>query len=255
MAINWDKAQKNEQKFWRSIYLSNKRNFYTKTNKDKDFLISTSGFLDNHEINFREFKGKILVDLGCGPYGEIKGIKILEKKNRIYLKKIIGIDPLINFYKKEIGLVKESKKVQLINAKGEQIPLKNESVDIVISSNAIDHCDIPELTIAEVARILKKNGKFYINVHVLNSKFRFLSSVLKYFDKNHPHHFTEEKLKNFLKENFKVVRKTFSRSIFPYETFSFIKILFQRNNENFFKAFKRAVSNYLLYVTYYSCKK
>ena len=103
-------------------------------------------------------KNKILVDLGCGPYGEVMGIKILEKKNQIFLKKIIGIDPLMDFYKKEIGLIKEAENLQLINAKGEEIPLENESVDVVISSNAIDHCEVPELTIGEVKRIFPELG-------------------------------------------------------------------------------------------------
>jgi ubiquinone/menaquinone biosynthesis C-methylase UbiE len=183
------------------------------------------------------------------------GIKILEKKNQILLKKIIGIDPLMDFYKKEIGLIKEAENLQLINAKGEAIPLETESVDVVISSNAIDHCEVPELTIGEVKRILKKNGIFFINVHVLNSKFSFLSNILKYFDKNHPHHFTESKLEGLLKKQFKNVEKNYSTNIFSNEKISFFKILFNKNNENFFKGFKRAISNYLLYVTYYTCTK
>jgi ubiquinone/menaquinone biosynthesis C-methylase UbiE len=255
MAISWKKAQANEKSFWRSIYLSDNKNFYTKTNKKEDFLISTSGVLKNHNINFINLENKILVDLGCGAYGEIMGIKILEKINQIYLKKIIGIDPLMDFYKKEIGLIKETKNLQLINAKGEEIPLETESVDVVISSNAIDHCELPEVTISEVKRILKKNGIFYINVHVLNSKFSFLSKILKYFDKNHPHHFTESKLEYLLKKQFKNVKKNYSINIFSNEKMSFFKILFKKNNENFFKGFKRAITNYLLYVTYYTCTK
>jgi ubiquinone/menaquinone biosynthesis C-methylase UbiE len=255
MATSWKKAQVNEKSFWRSIYLSDNKNFYPKTNKKEDFLISTSGVLKNHNIDFVNLKNKILVDLGCGPYGEIMGIKILEKINQIYLKKIIGIDPLMDFYKKEIGLIKETENLKLINAKGEEIPLEAESVDVVISSNAIDHCEAPEVTISEVKRILKKNGIFYINVHVLNSKFSFLSKILKYFDKNHPHHFTESKLEYLLKKQFKNVKKNYSTNIFSNEKMSFFKILFKKNNENFFKGFKRAITNYLLYVTYYTCSK
>ena len=97
MAISWKKAQVNEKSFWRSIYLSKKKNFYAKTVKKEDFLNSTLGVLKKHNINFFNLKNKILVDLGCGPYGEIMGIKILEKKNQVFLKKVIGIDPLMNF--------------------------------------------------------------------------------------------------------------------------------------------------------------
>jgi SAM-dependent methyltransferase len=255
MAINWKKAQVNEKSFWKSIYLSNNNNFYPKTNKEEDFLLSTSGVLKKHNINFNDLENKTLVDLGCGPYGEIAGIKILEKKNQIFLKKIIGIDPLMDFYKKEIGLIKKAENLELINAKGEEIPLETESVDIVISSNALDHCDVPEKTISEVERILKKDGFFYINVHVLNAKYSFLSNILKFFDKNHPHHFTELKLEGLLKKQFKNVEKNSSTNIFSNEKMSFLKVLLKKNNENFFKGFKRAISNYLLYVTYYTCKK
>lgn len=255
MATSWKKAQVNEKSFWKSIYLSNSKNFYSKTNNEEDFLISTEGVLKNHNINFNNFNNKTLVDLGCGPYGEIIGIKILEKKNQIFLKKIIGVDPLMDFYKKEIGLIKESPNLQLINAKGEKIPLDTESIDIVISSNALDHCEIPEITISEVKRILKKDGFFYINVHVLQDKFSFLSNILKYFDKNHPHHFSESKLEGLLKKQFKNVEKNYSRKIFSNEKMSFFKLIFKKNNENFFKGFKRAISNCLLYTTYYTCRK
>jgi ubiquinone/menaquinone biosynthesis C-methylase UbiE len=255
MAINWKKAQINEKRFWTSVYLKNDKNFYSKVKDDKDFLLSTTGVLKNHEINFSDLKDKILVDLGCGPYGEIPGIRILEKRNNIFLKKIIGVDPLMDFYKKEIGLIKEDQNLDLINAQGESIPLDSESIDVVLSSNAIDHCESPEVAIGEVFRILKKNGVFYINVHVLNSKFFFLSNFLKFFDKNHPHHLTEKKLKIFLENHFQNVKKTYSTKIFSNESMSFLKIIFLKNNENLFKGLKRAVSNYLLNVTYYTCTK
>lgn len=255
MAISWKKAQINEKSFWTSVYIKKEKNFYSKVNEDKEFLLSTDGVLKNHEINFFDLKDKILVDLGCGPYGEIPGIKILEKKNNIFLKKIIGVDPLMDFYKKEIGLIKEDPNIELINAQGEEMPLDSESVDVVLSSNAIDHCEFPEVTIGEVSRILKKNGIFYINVHVLNSKFGFLSNFLKFFDKNHPHHFTEKKLKSFLEKNFRNVKKTYTTKLFSNESMSFLKIIFLKSNENLFKGLKRAVSNYLLHVTYYTCVK
>jgi len=41
MAISWRKAQVNEKSFWKSIYLSDNQNFYPKTNKEEDFLMST----------------------------------------------------------------------------------------------------------------------------------------------------------------------------------------------------------------------
>jgi hypothetical protein len=78
---------------------------------------------------------------------------------------------------------------------------------------------------------------------------------LKYFDKNHPHHFTELKLEELLKKKFKNVKKNYSTKIFSNKKMSFLKILFQEKNENIFKGFKRAISNYLLYVTYYTCIK
>ena len=67
MAISWKKAQVNEKSFWRSIYLSDNKNFYPKTNKKEDFLISTSGVLKNHNISVQagEYGSKILIGDVC----------------------------------------------------------------------------------------------------------------------------------------------------------------------------------------------
>ena len=43
----------------------------------------------------------------------------------------------------------------------EQIPLRKESVDVVILLNVIDHCLYPQKTIEELYRIMKPGGVAY----------------------------------------------------------------------------------------------
>ena len=59
----------------------------------------------------------------------------------------------MDFYKNEIGILKESSNLKLLNNKGENIDVPDNSVDIIFSTNVLDHC-ITEDVIKECFRIL-----------------------------------------------------------------------------------------------------
>ena len=49
----------------------------------------------------------------------------------------------MHFYKNEIGILKESSNLKLLNNK-ENIDIPDNSVDIIFSTNVLDHCENPE---------------------------------------------------------------------------------------------------------------
>jgi len=58
--------------------------------------------------------------------------------------------------------------VQYIVGTGEHIPLKDESADLVICCNVIDHAYRPDEILGEAARILKPGGVFFFDVHTFS---------------------------------------------------------------------------------------
>jgi SAM-dependent methyltransferase len=135
--------------------------------------------------NKRFFKDKIVLDIGPGPMG------LLEASDA---KIKIAIEPLAKYFRKYKLLLKDSD-VTYLNIPAEKLPFLNETMDIVISRNNLDHVGNPRKVINEVFKVLKVNGYFILNVDI-----------------NHPplvaepHKITQKMIKNMTK-NFKLIRK------------------------------------------------
>lgn len=126
------------------------------------------------------FKGKKVLDVGCGPHGGLIGFSDCYK---------FGIDHLIEDYRK-IGYPLDEHGIEYYHAKVEKMPFPASFFDVVVSINALDHVDSLKKTIIEISRVLKKNGKFIaqINFHdkptitepiTLNHK-KLIALLLKY---------------------------------------------------------------------------
>jgi len=252
MAKNWQEAQINEKKFWTDIYLNNDNEMYNKVD-DEALIGFTEEVLTRHKLNIYNFSEKIIADIGCGPFGIIKGLTLIDKKKDINIKKIFGIDPLMKFYKESIKILKEDDHLKLIEAPGEKIPLEDNKIHYVFSTNVLDHCENPNQVISEAQRILRQDGEFYCSVHVVYPILSFLSPLIKYFDKNHPKHFSEAYFLNLLKSKFKKVDVTYRAKIFvDHPKFKFNNIL---KSKNLYKGIKRFISHFIIYTAYISCKK
>lgn len=94
---------------------------------------------------------EIILDIGCGT-------GILFKM--VNCKIIIGIDISINMLKE----AKKEGKANLILADGEFLPIKDESVDVVISTTVLNLIKNKEDFLNEAMRCLKKGGKFCISL-------------------------------------------------------------------------------------------
>jgi len=101
-------------------------------------------------------KDKRILDLGCGT-----GRFSIELESAG--SHVISLDPshsmLNELSKKLIG----NEHIDLIQGLGHRLPFKQNSFDGCICINVLDHIKDPKILIAEISRILKKDGVFVFN--------------------------------------------------------------------------------------------
>lgn len=100
-------------------------------------------------------KDKVVLDIASGTgYGS----------NMIsyFAREVIGIDiseEAIEYSKSNYN----KKNIEFICGSAYNIPLKDNSIDVVVSLETIEHLDKPEVFVKEVKRVLKKDGIFIVS--------------------------------------------------------------------------------------------
>ena len=119
----------------------------------------------------------VIVDLGVGP-----GLLSKEMNKMIPDARIIGIDPS----EQMISLANKNAKIDSRIGSSEQLPLEDESVDVVVTRYTLTYWKNPNLGFLEISRVLKPNGVFIIEA--LNKDFSklrlFLIKLLMLFKKS-----------------------------------------------------------------------
>jgi ubiquinone/menaquinone biosynthesis C-methylase UbiE len=94
---------------------------------------------------------KLLVDLGCGQGQDAFGYAEMGAN-------VIGVDIAAN----QIAMAIRHKKIKYIIASGHKLPLKNNSIDVVVCDHgAFDHAPA-KLLLKEMSRIIKPSGMLVI---------------------------------------------------------------------------------------------
>jgi SAM-dependent methyltransferase len=164
----WNKAQEAEKKYWRS------------TKERYDRLYWQEILHQGYGLDYNFFLNKDVLEIGCGPSGII--FQIDTAKSRI------GVEPMdLNYL---IDAEDFWKKTIVKKGVGEELPFEDNSFDIVISFNALDHGVNPERVIWEAHRVLRDNGDFLLWIYTLREIYRPLQRILNRLDPPHPHHFT-----------------------------------------------------------------
>jgi len=243
----WEIAQDSEKEYWNEF--------------DKERLIQ-------EEITRHKEKAKIVEE-------ELKKVITLNKKSRILqigcgpediinyfsVGEIYAIDPLADFYKEKFKLNYEN--IHFLQARAEKLPFEDNSFDVVILSNVLDHVEDPTKALQEIKRVLKKEGIFYFENLFYQKGFIFLSKIWapikktitqKLFNVHHPHMFQINDLKSLLSENFTILNQQAGREIGLYENIKELKQLKQKEK----KITSKVLSHFGIYGTInYSaiCKK
>lgn len=109
----------------------------------------------------------VVLDIGCGRGG------VLEQLGKI-VQFPVGIDP-------DWLSLAEHRLPDLprVVATADQIPLKSESVDIVLCSWVLEHLPDPQHTFGEIARVLKPGGVFCFITPNKNSPVAWLNQLAR----------------------------------------------------------------------------
>lgn len=120
-------------------------------------------------ISFLEYNPYAkIIDLGCGS-GEFS-IKIVEKTGS---EEIYGIEVWNEFVKKS-----KDKGLKVIKSDLNGIlPFKNESFDVVVSNQVIEHLSYPIKFVSEIKRILKSGGMSIVSTENLSSWDNIISLI------------------------------------------------------------------------------
>ena len=161
------------------IYLPNKKklkvdiwkktrksfNFMWPKNTDKKKYASSKLMVDPRVNQFmsmirkeeKYFKDKIFLDAGCGPG------RYMESLRRFNPKEIIGIDSGTDIIKANKKRFKNFKNMKFIKSNIDKLPLKDTSVDLLVSAGVLHHTNTKlSLMIKDHARVIKKNGHFFV---------------------------------------------------------------------------------------------
>jgi len=157
----------------------------------------TQWFLRWHKQYGSINKNSRILHIGSGAEGEIN---FIDKGERI------AIDPLAFFYKSHFSEIM-NKTVQYLNGRGEELPFRDNSIDLVISFNSLDHCEDPRKVLSEISRVLKRNGLFYLGIHVKSryghTIFEMTKNLIKITD--HYHSYTSKSISHEVRSFLKIV--------------------------------------------------
>jgi ubiquinone/menaquinone biosynthesis C-methylase UbiE len=140
----------------------------------------------------------MILDVGCGPTCSAQLFNIGKKT---YL------DPLMDSYLKNYSdKLPEGEK---ITSMAEDISKPDESFDVVICVNALDHMIHPEKALFEIRRVLKGNGIFMLGIFLHPTPIailrRFIEKWLPIFREDaHPYSYTTKTIRVVLEKYFSV---------------------------------------------------
>jgi SAM-dependent methyltransferase len=123
-----------------------------------------------------DVRGKQVLDLGCGS-GE-NTLMLAHRGAKVCAMDIS--EQLAHLAKLRLAVNGNPGEFNIIVGSAYDIPLPDESIDIVFGMAILHHLDLP-LTAREVKRVLRKNGRAIFQEPVRNSKFvRFVRNLIPY---------------------------------------------------------------------------
>jgi len=162
----WRKAQEYELRFWQS-HARHLRERGRPVPRDLDYVLAAG------------LEGKRVLDVGCGPIGTVFHAPGAVR---------VGLDPLVGEYVTSLGF--SACGVDLVAGIGENLPFVDETFDVVICGNVLDHVNQPGPALAEIHRVLQPDGRVMIAVHIIPRWLVALRRLLDWIDTAHPHHMT-----------------------------------------------------------------
>lgn len=128
-------------------------------------------YLDHKPARLKEILGnerKIILDAGCG-----SGFSaLLFFGDELYNHDYLGVDISDAVEEARVRFLEHQYPADFLRADLMQLPIANESVDIIFSEGVLHHTDSTERAIKTLARKIKRHGKFLFYVYRKKSMLR-----------------------------------------------------------------------------------
>ena len=178
---------------------------YAVTHADLDQL--------NHLLTFLPDTGdQVILDLATGA-----GYVAMEVAKRYPRCRVIGLDIAPGAIKKNIEITEQQK---LINIDyrvfdGVSLPFEDNCFSVVFCRYALHHFPLPHITLAEVARVLDKPGKFIVADAVRSSidATDFINKFQELKNDGHVRMYTPDELKKMLAQHGFNLERSFGSSL------------------------------------------
>lgn len=178
----WFLAQHAEVSFWARQAASDVA-IEAATRSRQAGAATEAGFFDGDgEFSNRLATARRVVEVGAGPIGIICFIETPAVR--------IAVDPL-TVQLVESGF-RDSFGTERLQAIGEHLPIVDQSIDVAICYNVLDHCRNPMAVVTEMHRILRRGGTMVLALHLIRPAFGWVGPILGRLDPPHPYHFTRE---------------------------------------------------------------
>ena len=102
----------------------------------------------------------MVLDIGCGSGSSCRSVA-----NEVTEGRVIGIDPtpgMVRIAREKSTDAPNVAIIEFMDGKAERIPMDDRSVTVAMAVNSFHHWDDVDEGLAEVLRVLKKNGRFFI---------------------------------------------------------------------------------------------
>lgn len=159
---------------------------------------------------------KIIKDLrfeNCLDVGSASGFMVSEIYKDFPDKKFFGID----VYDRAIKFAQKNyPHIKFQVASAEKLPFKDESFDLILCFETIEHIENPQKALKEIKRVIKKDGKVILTMDSGSFLFRVVWWVWeknkgKVWKDAHLHPFHHRQLEDLIMEiGFKIRKKIFS---------------------------------------------
>lgn len=144
----WNHSQMHEGFFWH--YQAEQGNIEQKQRNHYYRNLLEDGCEIAKDFFQRSFLDSVIVDVGSGPEGIL---------HVLHAQRKFAVDPLMDKFAEEYDVWNNS--VEAICARGEDFELP-EKADIALCLNAIDHCQNPQLVIANIWDNMKPAGELLL---------------------------------------------------------------------------------------------
>ena len=184
----WSAAQSKEDAFWQREGV---------LDSQMDRVVSRYGPVLK-KIEEQLHAHSTILDVGCGP---TCSAQLFSVGLKTYL------DPLMNSYLETYP--EKLPEGEKISSTAEDIPKPDESFDVVLCVNALDHMIHPDKALAEMCRVVKKEGIFVLGIFLHPSSIamlrRFIEKWLPIFREDaHPYSYTLKIIREVLKKYFNI---------------------------------------------------